>query len=95
MGDHGYTVTAVDTSIDGIKLANSRFPGIAFHNASAYDDLSGKFGKFKAVISLEVVEHIFEPRKYAATVYELLEPGGVAIISTPYHSYLKNLALVL
>ncbi|HKK16068.1 MAG TPA: methyltransferase domain-containing protein, partial [Gammaproteobacteria bacterium] len=29
----------------------------------------------------------------ALTIYELLEPGGVAIISTPYHGYFKNLAI--
>src|SRR6266849_3530065 len=95
MSDHGYAVTAIDTSIDGIKLARFSFPGIAFHNGSAYDDLSKEFGKFNAVVSLEVVEHIFEPRKYVTTVYELLEHGGVAIISTPYHSYVKNLALAI
>jgi len=95
MSDHGYTVTAIDTSVDGIKLARFGFPGIAFHYGSAYDDLSKKFGKFNAVVSLEVVEHVFEPRKYAATLYELLEYGGAAIISTPYHSYIKNLALAL
>jgi 2-polyprenyl-6-hydroxyphenyl methylase/3-demethylubiquinone-9 3-methyltransferase len=93
--DHGYTVTAIDTSIDGIKLARLSFPGIAFDNGSAYDNLSEKFGKFNAVVSLEVVEHIFEPRKYVATVYDLLENGGLAIISTPYHSYVKNLALAV
>jgi 2-polyprenyl-3-methyl-5-hydroxy-6-metoxy-1,4-benzoquinol methylase len=93
--DHGYAVTAIDTSIDGIKLARCSFPGIAFHHGSAYADLSKKFGKFNAVVSLEVIEHIFEPRKYVATVYELLEHGGAAIISTPYHSYLKNLALAI
>lgn len=95
MSDHGYAVTAVDTSIDGINLASSSFPGIAFHNASAYDDLNNRFGKFRAVVSLEVVEHVFEPRKYAATVFELLKSGGIAIISTPYHSYLKNLTLAI
>lgn len=95
MSDHGYTVTAIDTSIDGIKVARVSYPGIAFHNGSAYDDLAKKFGKFKAVVSLEVVEHIFEPRKYVATVYELLEHGGAAVISTPYHSYVKNLALAV
>jgi 2-polyprenyl-3-methyl-5-hydroxy-6-metoxy-1,4-benzoquinol methylase len=95
MSEHGYTVTAVDSSISGIQLARSSFPGIAFHNGSAYDDLSNQFGKFKVVISLEVIEHIFEPRKYAATVYDLLERGGLAIISTPYHSYLKNLVLAI
>jgi 2-polyprenyl-3-methyl-5-hydroxy-6-metoxy-1,4-benzoquinol methylase len=93
MSEHGYAVTATDASIDGIKLARCSFPGITFHNGSAYDDLSKKFGKFNAVVSLEVVEHIFEPRKYVATVHELLEHGGAAIISTPYHSYVKNLAL--
>ena len=95
MSDHGYSVTAIDTSADGIKLAKSNFPRIAFHNGSAYDDLNKKFGKFNAIVSLEVVEHIFEPRKYVSTVYELLEHGGAAIISTPYHSYVKNLALAI
>jgi 2-polyprenyl-3-methyl-5-hydroxy-6-metoxy-1,4-benzoquinol methylase len=95
MSNHDYSVTAIDTSADGIRLARSNFPRIAFHNGSAYDDLDKKFGKFNAVVSLEVVEHVFEPRKYVATAYALLEHGGVAIISTPYHSYVKNLALAV
>jgi 2-polyprenyl-3-methyl-5-hydroxy-6-metoxy-1,4-benzoquinol methylase len=95
MSDHGYAVTAIDTSINGIQLARLSFPGIAFDIGSGYDNLSEKFGKFNAVVSLEVVEHVFEPRKYIATVYELLEHGGSAIISTPYHSYVKNLALAV
>lgn len=82
LNDYGYAVTAVDTSIDGIKLARCSFPGIPFHNGSAYDDLVGKFGKYNAVVSLEVVEHIFEPRKYMATIYELLEHSGTTIILT-------------
>jgi len=47
------------------------------------------------VLSLEVVEHVYDPRRYAATVFSLLEPGGTAIISTPYHGYCKNLAMAL
>ena len=50
---------------------------------------------FPIVISLEVVEHVYAPRDYAATLLSLVEPGGVAIVSTPYHGYLKNLALAL
>ncbi|MBX3435495.1 MAG: methyltransferase domain-containing protein [Pirellulales bacterium] len=45
------------------------------------------------MISLEVVEHVYAPRDYAATLFSLVEPGGIAIVSTPYHGYLKNLAL--
>ncbi len=42
-----------------------------------------------------MVEHVYAPRDYARTVFDLLEPGGVAIISTPYHGYWKNLALAV
>jgi len=38
---------------------------------------------------------VFYPRKYARCVFDLLEPGGTALISTPYHSYWKNLALTI
>jgi 2-polyprenyl-6-hydroxyphenyl methylase/3-demethylubiquinone-9 3-methyltransferase len=47
------------------------------------------------VLSLEVIEHIYAPKDYAKSVYEILQPGGLAIISTPYHGYLKNLVLAL
>lgn len=62
---------------------------------SAYEPLSERFGTFPAVTSLEVVEHVYAPRAYARTLAELLEPGGTAIVSTPYHGYWKNLALAL
>lgn len=47
------------------------------------------------VISLEVVEHVYSPRDYARTLVSLLEPGGTAIVSTPYHGYFKNLAMAV
>jgi len=92
---HGFNITAIDPSESGIKLAKSGFPHVNFVEGSAYDDLANKYGTFPIVVSLEVVEHVFWPRKYAKTVFELLEPNGVAIISTPYHGYLKNLALAV
>lgn len=93
--DHGYTVTAVDTSSSGIAVAKKNYPGIAFSTASAYDALAEMFGQFGAVVSLEVIEHLFEPRRFAKAVFDLLEPDGVAVISTPYHGYLKNVALAV
>jgi len=89
----GYDVVGVDPSVDGIVQANRAYPNLKLHEGSAYDDLAGKYGQFSVVVSLEVVEHVYYPRKYAACVYNLLQSGGTAIISTPYHSYLKNLAL--
>jgi 2-polyprenyl-6-hydroxyphenyl methylase/3-demethylubiquinone-9 3-methyltransferase len=62
---------------------------------SCYDDLRSRFGTFPLLLSLEVVEHVYAPRDYAWCVANLLQPGGLAIISTPYHSYVKNVALAL
>jgi len=52
-------------------------------------------GVFDAVVSLEVVEHLMQPRHLVARAYGALRPGGVLVMSTPYHGYLKNLALAL
>jgi 2-polyprenyl-6-hydroxyphenyl methylase/3-demethylubiquinone-9 3-methyltransferase len=92
---HGYEVVGVDPSQSGIEVARKAHPHLSVYVGSAYDDLAGMHGRFPALVSLEVVEHVFFPRKYAACVYSLLEPGGTAIISTPYHGYWKNLALAL
>ena len=76
-------------------MANARYPHLKLYLGSAYDDLAARYGRFPVVTSLEVVEHVYSPRQYAATLFDLLEPGGVAFISTPYHGYWKNLALAL
>jgi len=91
----GYSVTAVDPSVSGIEQAKQAYPHISFHEGSAYDDLSKDYGSYPIVVSLEVIEHCFWPRRYAKCVYDLLDENGTAIISTPYHGYWKNLALAL
>lgn len=91
----GWDVTGVDSSHEGIAQANATYPQLKLFEGSAYDDLAGRFGCFPVVTSLEVVEHVYAPRKYAATLFSLVERGGRAIISTPYHGYWKNLALAL
>lgn len=44
-------------------------------------------------MSTEVVEHCYAPRLWASAAFTALRPGGLLIGSTPYHDYLKNLAL--
>lgn len=89
--DAGYDVSGIDPSKEGIAYA-SRWG--RFETRSIYDDLSC-YGTFDAVLSLEVVEHLTEPRVFARQIRDLLKPHGVAIVSTPYHGYLKNLSLAL
>jgi 2-polyprenyl-3-methyl-5-hydroxy-6-metoxy-1,4-benzoquinol methylase len=91
----GWNVTGVDPSSEGIAEAQKAFPDLRLAQGSAYDDLAANYGRFPIVISLEVVEHVYAPRDYARTLYDLVELGGAAIVSTPYHGYLKNLALAV
>lgn len=93
LAQQGYEVKGVDPSESGIAWAKQSFPHLDLREGSAYDPLADEFGRFPLVVSLEVVEHVYAPRKYAACVSDLLLPGGHAIISTPYHGYWKNLAL--
>jgi len=95
LASRGFEVHGVDPSESGIASARRAFPHLELRLGSAYDDLAAEFGQFPLVVSLEVVEHVYAPRKFAACVSDLLVPGGHALISTPYHGYLKNLALAL
>jgi 2-polyprenyl-3-methyl-5-hydroxy-6-metoxy-1,4-benzoquinol methylase len=93
----GYRVTGVDLSPDGITLARQAYPDIRFEVASIYDDVAQILGEtdFDLVVSSEVIEHLYFPRKLLQNAYRILRPGGSLIVTTPYHGYLKNLALSL
>jgi 2-polyprenyl-3-methyl-5-hydroxy-6-metoxy-1,4-benzoquinol methylase len=95
LSELGFKVIGIDPSESGVSVAASNFPHLQFHKGSAYDDLAAQYGQFPLVISLEVVEHCYDPRKFAHTLCALVDDGGIAIISTPYHGYLKNLALAV
>lgn len=47
------------------------------------------------MVSTEVVEHLYQPRRLVQNAFRLLRPSGYFIVSTPYHGYVKNLALAL
>ena len=69
-----------------LTKTQNNYAGIKVFEGSVYDDLSERYGLFPMVISIEVIEHCYDPRKFMRAIYELLEPDGVVIISTPYHA---------
>lgn len=85
----GHDAIGVDVSEERGKFGPHCFLG------SAYDDLAAIHGRFPVVVSLEVIEHLYDPRRFVKTVADLLEPEGIAIISTPFHGYWKNVALAV
>jgi 2-polyprenyl-3-methyl-5-hydroxy-6-metoxy-1,4-benzoquinol methylase len=92
---HGFVAMGVETSPAALKRAPMQHPGVKIVYGSAYDDLAARHGRWPIVISLEVVEHLVDVHAFAATLFELVEPGGIAIVSTPFHGYIKNLAISL
>jgi 2-polyprenyl-3-methyl-5-hydroxy-6-metoxy-1,4-benzoquinol methylase len=89
----GFDAIGVDTSESGVAIA--RASGVSAHLGSAYDDLAARYGRFPLVVSLEVIEHCVDPRGLARAFLGLIAPGGAGFLSTPYHGYLKNLALAV
>lgn len=98
LGSLGYEVIAVDVSDDGIKIAEKeKAQNVSFHCKSFYDDNFKDIvgANFDVVLSTEVIEHLFWPKLLFKTARDVLKPGGLILISTPYHGYFKNLILSL
>lgn len=95
LAKRGASVTGMDLSESGIALAKAAHPDVRFEVGSVYDDLHARFGAFDRVVALEVIEHLYDPRAFLRRAFEALKPGGRLVLSTPYHGYLKNLALAV
>jgi len=92
----GFDAVGMDLDESGIIHARKACSSIRFEVASIYDSISILFGQqFDAVVSLEVIEHLYDPRTFVGRVQECLRPGGLFVLSTPYHGYLKNLLIAL
>lgn len=91
----GVTAAGCELSPEGVAIARRVLgPSVRVECMSVYDDLAARFGgDWDAVVSTEVVEHLFAPREFVQRVRALLKRDGVFVLSTPYHGYLKNLAL--
>ncbi len=98
LGDAGYSVLGVDASERLLSIAQSHyrserveFQQLAFGTAAA--DLLQRQGPFDLAVSVDVVEHLYRPSSLVDTAAAILKPGERFIICTPYHGYLKNLAI--
>jgi 2-polyprenyl-3-methyl-5-hydroxy-6-metoxy-1,4-benzoquinol methylase len=95
--DAGYYVAGVEYDQDGVRLSRMNYPGINFYNLGIQDNpaavLAAEGQPFDAVVSTEVVEHLFSPHHLPLFAHHILRAGGYLVISTPYHGYLKNMAL--
>ncbi|MDA1008015.1 MAG: class I SAM-dependent methyltransferase [Planctomycetota bacterium] len=91
-----YKVTGVDLSDSGIALAKARNSKALFFQKSLYDSFRDvKSDGFDAIVTLEVIEHLYDAKAFAANIAASLRPGGTLVLSTPYHGWLKNVVLAV
>lgn len=95
--DNGFDAYGTDASETGIKVAKQKHPDRFFVQDLTKDSLPIELQniKFDTIISTEVIEHLYSPREYLKFCKRILQKtgGGELILSTPYHGYLKNVAL--
>jgi SAM-dependent methyltransferase len=99
LGRAGLTVVGVDSDPTYIDIAQRHHANanVTFRADVIDDGLPSRLGvmhqPFDLVVSSEVIEHLYHPQALLRSAFALLRPGGIVLISTPYHGYLKNVAI--
>lgn len=81
----GGNVTGIDAAPRNIEAAHEHAEAqgldIDYRNMTA-EELAKSGARFDMVTALEIVEHVADPASFMASLYDLLKPGGLLIMST-------------
>jgi 2-polyprenyl-6-hydroxyphenyl methylase/3-demethylubiquinone-9 3-methyltransferase len=93
----GFSVIGIDPSPTGVAVARRSYPNVRFEVMEPHENMLADLGEepFDAVVSTQVIEHVFDAKGFASSCFHALRTGGSFVCSTPYHGYLKNIALAI
>jgi SAM-dependent methyltransferase len=83
--DHVGHYVGVDVSATAVERARSL--GLDARTISDAAELPFEDDSLDAVVSIEVLEHLFSPHEAAAEVHRVLRPGGVFLATVPNVAY--------
>lgn len=92
----GFDTVGVEYYAGGVLAARHAHPDIPFYQMGVQDDPASLMETeypFDAVVSTEVIEHLYCPDLLPQFASSVMTQGAYLILTTPYHGYLKNLAL--
>ncbi|MEH3106491.1 MAG: bifunctional 2-polyprenyl-6-hydroxyphenol methylase/3-demethylubiquinol 3-O-methyltransferase UbiG [Sphingomonas fennica] len=91
----GAAVTGLDAAPENIAAAavHAAGQGLAIdYRTGGIEAVAGE--TFDLVVSMEVVEHVADPRTFVAGLAAALAPGGLLLLSTPNRTPLSRLLIV-
>lgn len=78
----GLDAHGADLDIKAIQSAKELFPGCSFTDNSL-EDIAAKGEKYDLIYCSEVIEHLSSLDTFVKSLYEILAPGGVLLLTTP------------
>ncbi len=85
-GSKGNNVLGIDISAEAIRAAKKSASFLELNNVKFETrnfPVEYPKAKYDLIICTEVIEHLEDDKKALKTIYKLLSPNGIAIISTP------------
>lgn len=85
----------VDVSEECVSRNKEKFSKKEFRLIKDGAPLPFKDNSFEYIISSDSIEHVYDTESAFGEFKRVLKPGGKIIITTPYHGFFKNLAIIL
>ena len=90
-----FRVTGIELAEAAAARARRRCPAADIQIASLEEPLPFDDESFDAVLFSEVLEHLFDVHGALAELNRVLKPGGLLLLTTPYHGLVKNVLIAL
>lgn len=92
--ERGFDAIGIEISASAIDRSRGSHPAVDIRRHSV-EDLPWPVepGSQDVVVAFEVIEHLLEPRALLRGAHTALASGGSLFLSTPYHGWLKNVAI--
>ena len=91
----GYNAMGMDLSANAVGMAMRNNPGVEYNVLNPDGSIPVEDNIFDAVWSTEVIEHVLDVHGFLMEINRVLKPGGLFVLTTPYHGYLKNLLITV
>ncbi len=93
----GAEIVGVDPSERNIKTASVHAGEVGLeidYRVGTAEDLAAAGERFDVILNMEVIEHVADPKAFAATCASMLKPGGLMFVAT-LNRTLKSFGLAI